>query len=54
MFFEAERIKFSGMQESMFSALEGDTSDTVSVVNRGRWRFLEASDAKLRNYLKPA
>lgn len=38
----------------VFSTLATDTSDTFFVVNRGRWRFWEATDPKLRNGLKPA
>jgi hypothetical protein len=38
----------------MFSTLGGDTSDTVFVVNTGRWRLWEATDPKLRKCLKAA
>ncbi len=38
----------------MFSTLEGDTSDTVFVVNTGRWRLWEATDPKSKKCLKPA
>lgn len=38
----------------MFSTLDTDTSDTVFVVNRGRWGFWEATDPKLGKCFKPA
>jgi hypothetical protein len=37
-----------------FLSCGSDTSDTVFVVNGGRWRFWEATAPKLRKCLKPA